>query len=354
MNVTLSVAISGDNHIDDNTNQRLVLSTPGDWAEVYRLRAQHDAILIGGETLRRDNPSLRPKGGERAPLRVVVSGCGDINADMKIFTSEGGGRVVVFSQIPRPTLDGLADVVVREYIDVPTIITELEHRGVSSLFVEGGAQILKMFLDSGEVNSLRVACNPTIIVNDADAPSFDPAPWIEGAASIREQFERMEVSTYTLSQRGVVTDHDREMIRRTVEVSRQSPPKDSCYRVGAVIETLSGEIFEGYTLETSPTHHAEQAAIIKAQRCGASLVGAAIYSSIEPCSSRVSEPKSCSELIMEYGFSRVRFALYEPSHFVVCCGAENLRRHGVDVAVVDAYAEEVLLINNHLSFSGKY
>ena len=348
MNITLSVALSGDNHIDDNSGSRLILSTAGDWAEVYRLRALHDAILIGGGTLRSDNPSLRPKGSERAPMRVVVSGSGTIDPSLKIFATEGGGEVVIFSNIARPELDGLATVIVRQEIDVPVIITELERLGVGSIFVEGGAQILDMFLRSGEVNTLRVAKNPTIIVNDDTAPYFDPTPWVEGLRGQQAQFEQMEVTTYALSQRGAVSDHDREMIRRTIEVSRCSPPRDSCYRVGAVIETLRGEVFEGYTLETAPTHHAEQAALTKALSSGVSLVGATIYSSIEPCSSRVSEPKSCSELIIEHGFARVCFALYEPSHFVECHGAENMRRHGVDVCVAAEESHDVLSINKHL------
>ena len=58
MRVTLSFATTADGYLDDNTPERLILSTPGDWKAVLRLRAAHDAILVGAETLRRDNPAL--------------------------------------------------------------------------------------------------------------------------------------------------------------------------------------------------------------------------------------------------------------------------------------------------------
>ena len=58
MRVILSAAVTADGYLDDNGPGRLVISTPGDWAAVLRLRAGCDAILVGAETVRRDNPSL--------------------------------------------------------------------------------------------------------------------------------------------------------------------------------------------------------------------------------------------------------------------------------------------------------
>ena len=64
MKVTVSTAVSADGYLDDRSPDRLILSTPEDWAEVHRLRAACDAILVGAETIRRDNPSLLFVGNE--------------------------------------------------------------------------------------------------------------------------------------------------------------------------------------------------------------------------------------------------------------------------------------------------
>ena len=81
---------------------------------------------------------------------------------------------------------------------------------------------------------------------------------------------------------------------------------------------------------------------------GAVLRGAAMYSSMEPCSRRASEPESCTQLIIRHGFARAAFALYEPDCFVCCRGAQTLREAGVDVRVYPELAEGVRRANAHL------
>lgn len=103
-----------------------------------------------------------------------------------------------------------------------------------------------------------------------------------------------------------------------------------------------GRSFTGYTHETSPTHHAEQEAIRKALDAGAELRGAAIYSSMEPCSQRKSEPESCTQLILRHGFARVGLcADTNPTGSSAGRGAATLREAGVDVRVYPELAEGV-------------
>ena len=59
MKVIVSTAVSADGYLDDRSPDRLILSTPEDWAEVHRLRAACDAILVGAETIRRRSEERR-------------------------------------------------------------------------------------------------------------------------------------------------------------------------------------------------------------------------------------------------------------------------------------------------------
>ncbi len=358
MKITLSVATSRDGAINDMSDSRLVLSSAEDWSEVYRLRSEHDAILIGAQTLREDNPTLGLKGmcdsqGRlvREPLRVIVSGAGAISPELRLF-HKGDSPIIIFSTIERPELIG-AQVIVAQKIDVPFIVTELEKRGVYSIFVEGGCSILNLFLNSGVVDELRVACNPDVVVGDSRAPHFDAMGYevvrCVSRNAVSVDLGGVIVTTYSLKGgESRSSERDMMLMRRAVELADNSPQRDSCYRVGAIVETVTGELFGGYTLEGSPTHHAEQVAIYKAQAAGADLRGATIYASLEPCSQRSSEPESCSQIIMRLGFARVVFAMYEPSHFVECHGAENLRRAGVEVVFMEEFASEVHKTNHHL------
>ncbi len=357
MFVTLSVAVTADGYLDDRTPERLMISTPEDWAEVLRLRALHDAILVGAETLRRDDPSLtlRDETARRQRLarglrpdstKVTLTRSGRLDPALRFFTTGDADRYV-FAPRPLPELDGAATVIVVDTpISASRIVTELEKRGVERLFVEGGAHVLDLFLREGQANTLRMAVNPALrLGRDSGGAHFGfEAP--AGTPCRQENFGRMEVATWQLHPD--TRSDDLHYLRMAIDESRKCTPCATSYCVGAVVVTPDGRTFRGHTHETSPTHHAEQEAIAKALAAGATLRGAAIYSSMEPCSQRASEPESCTQLILRHGFSRVAFALYEPDRFVCCQGAVMLREAGIRVGFYPELSDAVRAVNAHL------
>lgn len=103
MRVTLSAAVTADGYMDDDSPRRLIISTPGDWEEVYRLRAAHDAILAGAETLRRDDPSLlvrdqaararRVQAGLKPDIaKVTLTRSGGLSPRLRFFTAGDADR----------------------------------------------------------------------------------------------------------------------------------------------------------------------------------------------------------------------------------------------------------------------
>lgn len=356
MKVFASVAVTSDDALDDCSPQRLSISSPEDWAEVKRLRAQFDAILVGAATVRRDDPRLviddatlraercrQEMDSDLVKVTCTRSGCLDPKA--RFFTC-GTGRKIVFSEKPLPQLDGVAEVIVAERITAALMVTELEKRGIGSLFVEGGAAVLRMFFAERLVDTLRLARTAGLYVEDARAPRLDIGTAYLVAPHRTERFGATDVTTYTL-RRGL-TAADYRYLREAVALSRQCVPSATSYCVGAVAVTCNGRAFRGYTHESSATHHAEQEAVAKALREGADLRGATMYTSMEPCSTRHSEPESCSAMLLRLGFGRVVFALYEPDCFVTCRGALDLRLGGVEVRVVPELGAEVKRINGHL------
>ncbi|HTS98232.1 MAG TPA: deaminase [Streptosporangiaceae bacterium] len=141
---------------------------------------------------------------------------------------------------------------------------------------------------------------------------------------------------------------DLHWLREAIELSRRCPPSASAYSVGAILVSDAGQVLAtGYSREGDPKGHAEEVALAKA---GASplLTGATLYSSLEPCLTRASRPRSCAELIMDARIPRVVIAWLEPPLLAEGGGAGALRRHGVDVVEIPWLAELARSVNAHL------
>ncbi|MGW5875724.1 dCMP deaminase [Nocardiopsis terrae] len=142
---------------------------------------------------------------------------------------------------------------------------------------------------------------------------------------------------------------DRYWLERAVELSRSCPPSDTAFSVGAVVVAEDGRVLgEGHSRRDDPHDHAEEVALRGIDPDEPGLAGATMYSSLEPCSSRSSRPRSCSALILTTPIPRVVLAWREPALFVDCDGAERLAADGRTVVERPDLAEPVREVNAHL------
>jgi 5-amino-6-(5-phosphoribosylamino)uracil reductase len=187
--VLLSVAMSIDGCIDDTTGERLLLSNDADFDRVDQVRAGVDAILVGANTVRRDNPRLlvrsqarrdqrRADGLTESPIRVTLTGEGNLDPAAKFFTA-GDVDKLVYTATPAldKTRERLATVATTtvvdagDPIDLHTVLADLRSRDVQRLMVEGGGTIHTQFLTAGLVDELHLVIAP-LFVGDPDAPRF--------------------------------------------------------------------------------------------------------------------------------------------------------------------------------------
>jgi diaminohydroxyphosphoribosylaminopyrimidine deaminase / 5-amino-6-(5-phosphoribosylamino)uracil reductase len=139
---------------------------------------------------------------------------------------------------------------------------------------------------------------------------------------------------------------DRRWLRTAIELSRLCPPSATAYSVGAVIVGRDGQEWSrGYSRDRAPFLHAEESALAKLTDSRTDLSGAVMYTSMEPCSTRSSGPRTCTELIIAAGFARVVLALREPPVFVRCVGVELLQAAGIEVVTISEYGTEVAAVN---------
>jgi riboflavin biosynthesis pyrimidine reductase/pyrimidine deaminase RibD-like protein len=318
--------MSLDGYIDDATPERLILSGDADWDRVDELRASADAILVGANTIRADNPRLKVRSEARRadrearglpanPLRVTLTSSGDIDPGAEFFADDNH--------------------VVYQGKALSTVLEDLHGRGVRRLMVEGGTAIHTAFLTEGLADELLLAVAP-IFVGDHRAPRFvDDGTFPGGRMALDNVSKVGDVAVLRF-----FPDADRHWLRVCVEESYKCPPSDTAFPVGAVVVDAEGrEIARGHSRETDPISHAEEVALTKAAG-DPRLATATIYSSLEPCSTRKSRPRSCSQWILDAGIPRVVFAIREPSRFVVGEGAERLAAAGVEVVERADLAEE--------------
>ncbi|QMU75488.1 5-amino-6-(5-phosphoribosylamino)uracil reductase [Streptacidiphilus sp. PB12-B1b] len=370
--VLLSVAMSVDGYIDDAGPERLVLSGAEDFERVDRLRAGCDAILVGAGTLRVDDPRLLVYApGLRAerlalglpanPLRVVLTGSGELDPGLRLW-HQGDDRLVYAPDAALPRLKplaGLAEIVgTGAGLDFGAVLDDLGARGVRRLMVEGGSAVHTLVLTSGLADEIQLAVAP-FFVGDPAAPRFVGPGRFPQDALHRMQLAGTATAGDVAVLRYVVPrpadpqrldEDDRRRLRLAVELSRQCPPSATAYSVGAVVVAADGtELARGYSRETGPAVHAEQAALAKLDPADPRLRAATLYTTLEPCSTRASAPVPCARLVLAAGIPRVVLAWREPSLFVADCqGVELLEQAGVTVLECPELAAEARAVNAHL------
>jgi diaminohydroxyphosphoribosylaminopyrimidine deaminase/5-amino-6-(5-phosphoribosylamino)uracil reductase len=111
------------------------------------LRARMDAVLIGAETLRADNPRLtaREERGSRQPWRIILTRSGKLPANARVFRDRFRDRTVVFRN---------------EKLE--NVLRELGRREITSVLIEGGGQILAEALDARLIDQFQIYIGPIL------------------------------------------------------------------------------------------------------------------------------------------------------------------------------------------------
>lgn len=376
--VILSFTTSLDGYLDDTTSQRLLLSNDADFDRVDELRASVDAILVGAGTVRADNPRLLVRSPQRraaraergepeSPLRIVVSGTGDVDRDAAVFTAEGAETMLYLGpDSGRP-------------VEFGGLLDDLARRGVRRLMVEGGASVITRFLADDLADEIQVSVAP-FLVGDLAAPrafgpgGFPQSPDRRMILADTRAIGDVQFSRYLVNRGSAQPAQlDAYLLRLAVELSRSCPPADGAYSVGAIVTDAQGAVIStGYSRELlrglgdPDKNHAEEVALTKLARGRRPLsqhssdprlttmtarpgpTKPTLYTSLEPCSPRASRPLSCTDHILAAGIPRVVLALREPALLAVCDGADRLRAAGVEVVELPELAAQVRAVNAHL------
>jgi diaminohydroxyphosphoribosylaminopyrimidine deaminase / 5-amino-6-(5-phosphoribosylamino)uracil reductase len=139
-------------------------------ADVHRLRAEADAVVVGSGTLRADDPHLAVRGidGVTQPLRVVVDTRARITAGARVLDDAAPTLIAVGKDADTSHLAGV-DIARLPYaergpgVDVPALLAELFSRGVRSVLLEGGPTLAGAFVAAGAVDTVTGYLAPVLL-----------------------------------------------------------------------------------------------------------------------------------------------------------------------------------------------
>ena len=174
--VILKSAFSLDGKIATRTGDSRWITGSKARDYVHRLRSRVDAVLVGAETVRVDDPQLtvRPKKkGMRNPARVIVAGRRSISTSAKIFNNAHKERVIYattanLSLVRKKKLQDIGVEVLfikrkKEQVDLPLLMDKLGKMEITSIMIEGGSEVSGNALKEKLIDKVICFLAPKII-----------------------------------------------------------------------------------------------------------------------------------------------------------------------------------------------
>ncbi len=133
------------------------------WAH-RNIRARVDAILVGAEPVRADDPELTNRSGRgRQPLRVVVCGRNKIPRRSRMLTDGGATLLAAPAGFRAPPGGDVMTCGQLGRVDPKWLLKGLFERGIRRLLIEGGGAVLGSFFDRQVVDPVAIFLAPRII-----------------------------------------------------------------------------------------------------------------------------------------------------------------------------------------------
>jgi len=204
--VTLKLATSLDGRIATASGESKWITAEAARLAGHRLRAAHDGILVGVETVLADDPELTARLPGRPvdqPLRIVLDSRLRTPATARIA---GPNTLILTAAEPSPV--GEAEIEQVEAEDgrpaPAAVLAALKRRGVGTLMIEGGGRVAASFIAAGLVDTLEWFRAPILLGGDgraciaglalarlSDAPAFRRLAVEPCGDDLWERYERL-------------------------------------------------------------------------------------------------------------------------------------------------------------------
>lgn len=207
--ITLKAAVSLDGRTAAKTLDSQWISSPQTREYIHLVRGEHDAIMVGVNTILRDDPLLtvrHPQWKRKKIVRLIVDSRLRLPAAARILSTLDEGEIYVFTSRRAPrekervlTEKGLT--VVRlpgrsGEVSLPDLLAWLGRKEISSVLVEGGSRLLTALIEEKLADKLLLTISPRLIGGEK-APSFLEG---EGITRVRDALELGRISFFRIGR----------------------------------------------------------------------------------------------------------------------------------------------------------
>ncbi len=169
---------------------------------VHKWRSCEQAILAGAGTIRADDPQLNVREWTgHQPFKVVLSRSGAVGQN-SAFAKPYGTFVVLTFDRKNDLPDAVKIILDYNKPSAEQIVEYLYNRGIQSLFVEGGAEVLNHFIDTGLCDEARIFTGKSVFGAGIKAPELKGMSLIKKAEYSKSGLETYLRKTY---------DHTKEL-----------------------------------------------------------------------------------------------------------------------------------------------
>lgn len=195
--IILKWAETSDGFIAGENGQPVQISGPLSQRLVHRWRADEDAIMVGTNTARTDNPRLNVRlfpGAGKNPIRVVIDKYLRLDTSLNLFDNTQPTlrynllKQEIIGQTTYVQLDADQPL-------LPQLLADLYQRRVQSVLVEGGTRLLQSFMDAGLWDEMRVFRSRTML-GSTPIQTGVKAPGVQGRFIDRQLVGDDELSIY--------------------------------------------------------------------------------------------------------------------------------------------------------------
>ncbi|MCK4926641.1 dihydrofolate reductase family protein, partial [Candidatus Aerophobetes bacterium] len=199
--VIVKAAASLDGKIATKTGESKWITGPQARKLAHKVREKVDAILVGVNTVIRDDPSLLPPLKKRF-FRIILDSTLQISPEARVLKEQTKAQTIIFTtpRAPKQKVDhlqneGVTVATVRknseQRVSLEEVLKELGRLKILSLLVEGGGEVIGSFFEKGYVDKVFLFLAPRIV------GGRNSVTWVESkGVKILSQTPRIEVRSF--------------------------------------------------------------------------------------------------------------------------------------------------------------